>query len=70
MKFPYTRLPDKIKRPIIRIAVEHKGKEIPYFGLTILGRCRSLSGVMIVSTRAVLPGSLGSSEPCLSPGAQ
>jgi Aspartyl protease len=33
MKFPYTRLPNKIKRPIIRIAVEHKGKEIPYFGL-------------------------------------
>jgi hypothetical protein len=33
MKFPYTRLPNKIKRPIIRIAIEHKGKEIPYFGL-------------------------------------
>src|SRR4051812_5350719 len=33
MKFPYTRFPNKIERPIIRIAVEHKGKEIPYFGL-------------------------------------
>jgi hypothetical protein len=33
MKFPYTKLPNRIKRPIIRIAVEHKGKEIPYFGL-------------------------------------
>jgi hypothetical protein len=33
MKFPYTRLPDKVSRPIIRISVEHKGKEIPYFGL-------------------------------------
>jgi Aspartyl protease len=33
MKFPYTKLPNGIKRPIIRIAIEHKGKEIPYFGL-------------------------------------
>jgi hypothetical protein len=33
MKFPYTKLPNRVKRPIIRIAVEHKGKEIPYFGL-------------------------------------
>jgi hypothetical protein len=28
MKFPYTRLPDKIKRPIIRIAVEHLAERV------------------------------------------
>ena len=33
MKFPYTKFPQGIKRPIIRIAIEHKGKELPYFGL-------------------------------------
>src|SRR5262249_42505987 len=29
----YMRLPNGIKRPIIRIAVEHKGRLVPYFGL-------------------------------------
>lgn len=33
MKFPYTRFPNGIKRPIIRIAIEHNGKQLPYFGL-------------------------------------
>jgi len=33
MKFPYTKLPNGIKRPIIRIAIEHNGKQLPYYGL-------------------------------------
>jgi hypothetical protein len=33
MKFPYTKFPNGIKRPVIRIAIEHNGKQLPYYGL-------------------------------------
>ncbi len=33
MKFQYTKLPHGIKRPIIRTAVSHKDKMLPYFAL-------------------------------------
>ena len=37
MKIPYTRLPRGFKRPIIRIAVSHNGKQVPYFALVDSG---------------------------------
>jgi hypothetical protein len=37
MRFPYTKFPNGIKRPIICIAIEHKGKELPYYGLVDSG---------------------------------
>ena len=33
MKFQYTKLPHGIRRPIIRIAVSHNDKVLPYFAL-------------------------------------
>jgi hypothetical protein len=35
--FPYTRFRNGIKRPIIRIAIGHKGKELPYYVLVDSG---------------------------------
>lgn len=33
MKLPYTKLPHGFERPIIRIAVGHNGRQVPYFAL-------------------------------------
>jgi hypothetical protein len=33
MTFPYTNLPHGFRRPIIRIVVSYKGRQVPYFAL-------------------------------------
>jgi hypothetical protein len=33
MQLPYTRLPQGFRRPIVRIAVSHDGREVPYYAL-------------------------------------
>ena len=37
MKLQYTEIPNGIKRPVIRIALSHHGKMVPYFALVDSG---------------------------------